>query len=150
MSELRELYQEVVLDHNSRPRNYRELDDADETAEGYNPLCGDQLTVYVKFDDGLIEEVAFQGKGCAISRASSSMMTQAVKGKSRKEARRIFHAFRELITKGEDADIDGVDLGDLEVLAGVADFPSRVKCASLAWHTLNSVLEHDAEQVTTE
>lgn len=150
MSDLRELYQEIVLDHNSRPRNYRALEDADRTVEGFNPLCGDQLTVYVKFENGVIEDVAFQGKGCAISRASSSLMTQAVKGKTTQEAKRIFGAFREMITKGEDADLDGVDLGDLEVLAGVADFPSRVKCASLGWHTLKSALDDEQEQVTTE
>jgi nitrogen fixation NifU-like protein len=150
VSDLRELYQEIVLDHNSRPRNYRALEDADRTVEGFNPLCGDQLTVYVKFENGVIEDVAFQGKGCAISRASSSLMTQAVKGKTTQEAKRIFGAFREMITKGEDADLDGVDLGDLEVLAGVADFPSRVKCASLGWHTLKSALDDEQEQVTTE
>ena len=150
MSDLRELYQEIVLDHNSRPRNYRALEDADRTVEGFNPLCGDQLTVYVKFENGVIEDVAFQGKGCAISRASSSLMTQAVKGKTTQEAKRIFGAFREMITKGEDADLDGVDLGDLEVLAGVADFPSRVKCASRGWHTLKSALDDEQEQVTTE
>ena len=106
--------------------------------------------MYVKFQDGVIEDVAFQGRGCAISRASSSLMTQAVKGKTMQEAKRIFGAFRELITKGEDADLDGVDLGDLEVLAGVADFPSRVKCASLGWHTLKSALDDGVEQVSTE
>ena len=149
MSELRELYQELVLDHNSRPRNFRELENATTRMEGYNPLCGDRVTVYVKLDDGRIEDMSFQGSGCAISRASASMMTATIKGKTIEEAERLFGAFHEMVTGGvEPGDED--DLGDLEVLAGVAEFPSRVKCATLSWHSMMSALKGQKKPVSTE
>lgn len=149
MSELRELYQELVLDHNSRPRNFRELENATTRMEGYNPLCGDRVTVYVKLDGGCIEDVSFQGSGCAISRASASMMTTTIKGKTIDEAERLFGAFHEMVTGEGDPEEDD-DLGDLEVLAGVAEFPSRVKCATLSWHSMLAALEGQKEPVSTE
>ena len=149
MSELRELYQELVLDHNSRPRNFRELENATTRMEGYNPLCGDRVTVYVKLGDGRIDDVSFQGSGCAISRASASMMTATVKGKTIDEAERLFGAFHEMVT-GEAEPEEDDDLGDLEVLAGVAEFPSRVKCATLSWHSMLSALKGQKEPVSTE
>lgn len=149
MSELRELYQELVLDHNSRPRNFRELENATTRMEGYNPLCGDRVTVYVKLDGRCIEDVSFQGSGCAISRASASMMTTTIKGKTIDEAERLFGAFHEMVTGEGDPDDDD-DLGDLEVLAGVAEFPSRVKCATLSWHSMLAALEGQKEPVSTE
>ena len=149
MSELRELYQELVLDHNSRPRNFRELENATTRMEGYNPLCGDRVTVYVKLDGRCIEDVSFQGSGCAISRASASMMTTTIKGKTIDEAERLFGAFHEMVTGEADPEEDD-DLGDLEVLAGVAEFPSRVKCATLSWHSMLSALKGQKEPVSTE
>ena len=149
MSELRELYQELVLDHNSRPRNFREMENATTRMEGYNPLCGDRVTVYVKLDGRCIEDVSFQGSGCAISRASASMMTTTIKGKTIDEAERLFGAFHEMVTGEGDPDDDD-DLGDLEVLAGVAEFPSRVKCATLSWHSMLAALEGQKEPVSTE
>ena len=149
MSELRELYQELVLDHNSRPRNFREMENATTRMEGYNPLCGDRVTVYVKLGGGCIEDVSFQGSGCAISRASASMMTTTIKGKTIDEAERLFGAFHEMVTGEGDPDDDD-DLGDLEVLAGVAEFPSRVKCATLSWHSMLSALKGQKEPVSTE
>ncbi len=149
MSELRELYQELVLDHNSRPRNFREMENATTRMEGYNPLCGDRVTVYVKLGGGRIEDVSFQGSGCAISRASASMMTTTIKGKTIDEAERLFGAFHEMVTGEGDPEEDD-ELGDLEVLAGVAEFPSRVKCATLSWHSMLSALKGQKEPVSTE
>ena len=152
MSYLQELYQEMVMDHNSRPRNFRKLEDADRSVEGYNPLCGDRFTIYLKVDDGVISDIGFQGSGCAISRASTSMMTESVKGKSRAEAGEIFDAFHRMITRDPGLDFDDPDdkLGDLEILSGVSEFPVRVKCAVLSWHTLQAALEGRAEPVSTE
>ena len=145
--ELRSLYQEVILDHYKNPRNFGELDPASSMAEGYNPLCGDQVSVYLRMQDGRVEEVSFVGVGCAISTASASLMTEAVKGKTREEAEEIFDSFRSLVTgDGEPA----VDLGKLEILAGVRDYPVRIKCAVLAWHALRSALAESAEVVSTE
>lgn len=138
MTDLTELYQELVLDHNSRPRNFRKAANANRTAEGFNPLCGDRVTLYVQLEDGIIKDVSFQGTGCAISRASTSMMTEAVKGKTMEEAQRLFDLFHREVT-GREADPEA--LGDLEAFAGVRDYPSRVKCATLGWHTLRSALE---------
>jgi nitrogen fixation NifU-like protein len=150
MSDLRELYQEVILDHGKRPRNFRAVDGADRTAEGYNPLCGDKVRVYATLEDGVITDVAFQGAGCAISTASASMMTTALKGKTVAEAEEIFARFHRMITGGAPC-VDGSDdLGDLTVFAGVCEFPMRVKCASLAWHTLRAALAGDRETVSTE
>jgi len=144
-----ELYQSVILEHNRSPRNYRRMEGATGTAEGVNPLCGDEVTVFVKIDDGVVCDVSFQGSGCAISRASASLMTQAVKGRSVAEARRLFEGFHELLTSNTDgsapraahAHDHGRDhLGKLTVLGGVRAFPMRVKCATLAWHALNAAL----------
>ncbi len=140
MSSLSELYQNVILEHNRSPRNYRAIEDADRRAEGNNPLCGDQLTVWLRLDGDTISDAAFQGMGCAISRASASLMTAAVKGKSRQEAGRLFERFHRLVTAGPGAD-DPETLGKLAVFSGVSEYPSRVKCASLPWHTLKAALD---------
>jgi nitrogen fixation protein NifU and related proteins len=140
MSSLAELYQNVILEHNRSPRNYRVMDDADRQAEGNNPLCGDQLTVWLKLDGDVISDVAFQGLGCAISRASASLMTAAVKGKSRREAEDLFERFHHMVT-GEPESADPETLGKLAVFSGVSGYPTRVKCASLPWHTLKAALE---------
>ena len=149
MSGLSDLYQEILLEHNSKPRNFRKLEDASSTAEGYNPLCGDQITLYLKLVDDVVEDVGFQGVGCAISRASASMMTQSIKGKSLDEASGIFNAFHEMLTH-PDTEPDYDTLGDLETLAGVNEYPTRIKCAVLAWHTMRSALSNDGHTVTTE
>ena len=149
MSELSELYQEVILDHNKQPRNYRKLEDANHHAEGYNPLCGDQITVYLKMDGDKIEDVSFVGSGCAISKASSSMMTTSVKGKSKAEAEEIFGKFHRMVTGKPHSEVPE-DLGKLAVFSGVCEFPSRVKCASLAWHTLRAAMEDKQDTISTE
>ena len=146
-SDLDDLYQEVILDHNRRPRNFRALESG-RKAEGYNPLCGDRLTVYLRVANGRIEDAAFQGSGCAISKASASLMTDAVKGKTLEEADALFQRFHRMVTGPTDAPVD--DLGKLSVFAGVRQFPVRVKCASLAWHTLQSAIEARDEVVSTE
>ena len=151
MSDLVELYQELVLDHNNRPRNKRVMEDASNTADGYNPLCGDQVSVFLKVEDGVIADVSFQGVGCAISQSSASMMTQNVKGKPVEEAEALFEMFHTMVTRDPSADFDGSSLGELEALAGVCAFPNRIKCASLAWHTMAASLDtKNAEHVTTE
>jgi nitrogen fixation NifU-like protein len=150
MSDLRDLYQEVILDHSKRPRNFKELPDATGRAEGYNPLCGDRETVYLKLEGDVLEKVAFQGAGCAISTASASMMTESLKGKTRAEAEALFEKFHHLIT-GKAADkSDGPGLGKLAVFSGVQEYPVRVKCATLPWHTLRAALRGDAGTVSTE
>jgi len=149
MSDLRELYQEVVLDHSRSPRNFRALPDATAQAEGTNPLCGDRVHVWVALDGDQVREVSFTGDGCAISKASASLMTQAVRGKPRAEVDALFTRFHRLVT-GEPAGDDATELGKLTVFAGVSEFPVRVKCASLAWHTLRAALEGKAEKITTE
>jgi nitrogen fixation protein NifU and related proteins len=148
MSELTDLYQEVILDHNKKPRNFQKLADANRTAEGFNPLCGDQIQLYVKLEDGVIRDIGFQGSGCAISKASASLMTSTLKGKTSAEADELFERFHRLVTS--DAAADAAELGKLAVFSGVREFPVRVKCASLAWHTLRAALEGKAEKVTTE
>jgi len=145
--ELQDLYQEVILDHNKRPRNFRVLEGG-RKAEGYNPLCGDRFTVYLHIDNGTIKDVSFQGSGCAISKASASLMTESVKGKSIEEAKATFDEFQKMLTGPTDAPTD--NLGKLTVLAGVRQFPIRVKCASLPWHTLKSAVEARDEVVSTE
>lgn len=153
MPDLRELYQEVILDHGRRPRNCRRLDAPTCSAEGHNPLCGDHFTVHVRVEDGVVKDVAFEGAGCAISTASASMMTQALKGKSVEETRALFRKFHSMVTGDPlppEAAQNGPPLGKLEALAGVREFPSRVKCATLAWHTLNAALENRHETVSTE
>lgn len=149
MSELTDLYQEVILDHNRRPRNFRAIDQPSSTQEGYNPLCGDRLTLYLSVADGVIKDVSFQGSGCAISKASASIMTETIKGKTVGEARALFDRFHAMITS--DPSVPADDMGKLSALAGVREFPTRVKCASLAWHTMKAAVAHDAAgPVSTE
>ncbi len=149
---LRELYQELILDHTKRPRNKREMQDASAKAEGYNPLCGDRATIYVALDGDVVKDVSFVGQGCSISTASASMMTEILKGKSRQEAEKLFERFHALVTQAPDqaGQDPAQDLGKLAVFAGVSEFPARVKCASLAWHTLKAALDGDQHLVKTE
>ena len=148
MHDLQDLYQEVVMDHNRRPRNFRKPDGANRQAEGFNPLCGDQVTVYLAVEGNVIEDVGFQGVGCAISKASASMMTETLKGLSLDDAGKVFDEFHSMITQ-EDFDADM--LGDAELLAGVSRYPARIKCATLSWHALNSALgDNGMEVVSTE
>jgi nitrogen fixation NifU-like protein len=150
VSELNELYQEILLEHNSKPRNFKKLEDATQSAEGFNPLCGDQISLDLQIaDDDTIADVGFQGVGCAISRASASMMTQIIKGKRKEEAQKIFDAFHQMMTD-PDTDLDLETLGDLESLSGVVAFPTRIKCAILAWHTMRAALEGRQEAVSLE
>lgn len=149
MSELSELYQQVILDHNKKPRNFHKLENANRRAEGYNPLCGDQLNVYLHVEDDQVQEVSFEGSGCAISKASASMMTQAVKGKSKQEAETLFHEFHRMATGELDEENEPNHLGKLKIFAGVRDFPARVKCATLSWHTMQAAL-NDQTEVSTE
>ena len=149
MSELSELYQQVILDHNKKPRNFQRLEGANRSAEGFNPLCGDQLTVYLRMDEGVVREVSFVGTGCAISKASASMMTQAVKGRTRGEALALFDEFHRMVTGELDEEAEPNQLGRLKIFAGVRDYPARVKCASLPWHTMHAALEGE-ESATTE
>jgi nitrogen fixation protein NifU and related proteins len=148
-SELRELYQQVILDHNKSPRNFKKLEDANHFAEGYNPLCGDRIDIFIKEKEGVVEEISFQGSGCAISKASASLMSTIIKGKSRKEAEEIFNRFHDLITGKLEEEASLEEFGKLAVLAGVKEFPARVKCASLAWHTMLSALNKE-EKTSTE
>jgi nitrogen fixation protein NifU and related proteins len=149
-SDLGDLYQEIILEHSKAPRNFRKPATANREAEGFNPLCGDRCTVYLDVADGAIKDIGFQGSGCAISRASASMMTQSVKGKSKAEAAQIFEQFHRLVTGEQDALAKASEMGKLAVFAGVSKFPARVKCATLAWHTLQSALEGKHEPVSTE
>jgi len=148
MNELRELYQEVILDHNRRPRNFGTLPAANHQAEGYNPLCGDKVTVFLQVEDGRIRDLAFQGMGCAISTASASLMTETLKGRTVEAARELFHEFHDLVTTG--AGEGSPELGKLAVFSGVREFPMRVKCATLAWHTVLAALEEKPQPVSTE
>jgi nitrogen fixation NifU-like protein len=150
MADLNELYQQVILDHNRKPRNFKILESADRMQEGYNPLCGDQLIVYLKMNGEVIEDVSFQGSGCAISKASASMMTAAVKGKTRSEAEVIFDEFHRMVRGELEPEAPGNHLGRLSIFAGVREFPARVKCASLSWHTLHAALEGTPDPVSTE
>ena len=150
MADLRELYQEVILEHSKAPRNYREPQHANLKAEGYNPLCGDHFTVYLELEGDAIRDAGFQGSGCAISKASASMMTQAIKGKDRAEVAKLFERFHHLVTEGNPAPEEARELGKLAVFSGVSEFPVRVKCATLAWHTLQAALQGKQEAVSTE
>lgn len=151
MPDLRELYQEVVVDHSRRPRNFRAMESPSRSARGYNPLCGDKVAVYVKLDDGHVADVSFQGSGCAISTASASIMTEAVKGKTLEEVQSLFEAFHDLVTTGDAPAARRAPLGKLAVFSNVSDYPARVKCATLVWHTLHSALEgNDSDVVSTE
>ena len=147
MDDLRELYQEVILDHGKNPRNFRHPDNANREAKGENPMCGDRFMVYLTLKDGVVDDVAFQGRGCAISTASASMMTELVRGKTAAEAEKLFHAFHELCTQDEPDIPEGVDdetMEKLMVMSGVRQFPVRVKCATLAWHAMNAALQGEA------
>jgi nitrogen fixation NifU-like protein len=157
MNELGELYQQVILDHNRQPRNFHPLESANRQAEGHNPLCGDRLTLYLRMTGDVIEEIGFMGSGCAISKASASLMTEALKGKTREQAEALFQVFHGLVTgdaagheAGEGGGPGGADLGKLVVFSGVRNYPVRVKCATLAWHTLRAALENAAASATTE
>lgn len=149
MSDLRELYQQVILDHNRNPRNYRELPHATRRVEGYNPLCGDHYTIFLELDGDVIKDIGFTGNGCAISKASASVMSSTVKGKSAADAEKLFDTFHKLVT-GENAGLSEAELGRLAAFSGVSEFPARVKCASLPWHTLNTALKSEDQVVTTE
>lgn len=149
MSELNDLYQEVILEHNKNPRNFREIENANHQADGHNPLCGDALRVYIDLEDNKVKDVSFKGSGCAISKASASMMTQAVKGKSKEEAEVLFEEFQKMVTGELNAESDENHLGKLKIFAGVLEFPARVKCASLSWHTLHAALNEE-DTVSTE
>jgi len=149
MSELSELYQQVILDHNKKPRNFHKLENANRTAEGFNPLCGDQLHVYIELENDQLKDIGFEGSGCAIWKASASMMTQALKGKSKEEAEILFDEFHRMVTGKLDQETEENHLGRLKIFAGVRDFPVRVKCATLSWHTMKAALEGQ-QSATTE
>jgi nitrogen fixation NifU-like protein len=150
MSELDDLYQEVILDHNKSPRNFRAMSGANRRAEGYNPLCGDQVTVYIEVEDGVIKDISFQGSGCAISKASASMMTTALKGKPESAAHELFENVHHMLTGEPGSDGVSERVGKLAILSGVCKFPARVKCASLAWHTMESALKGENQPARTE
>ena len=149
-SEMRDLYQEVILDHGKRPRNFRELEGANRKAEGYNPLCGDRETVYLTLEGNVVRDIAFQGAGCAISTASASMMTESLKGKTLPQAEALFQRFHDLITGQQSAPSDAPPLGKLEVFSGVREYPVRIKCATLPWHTMRSALNGAGATISTE
>ncbi|MFY9573317.1 MAG: SUF system NifU family Fe-S cluster assembly protein [Blastocatellia bacterium] len=149
MTDLQDLYQELILDHGRRPRNFRRLEDVSLSAEGYNPLCGDKVKIYVKMDDDILKDISFEGAGCAISTASASIMTETLKGKTRAEAEKLFQTFHDLVT-GREAHLDAPELGKLAVFSGVSEFPIRVKCATLSWHTLRAALNGEGEIISTE
>lgn len=150
MADNRALYQKVILDHNKSPRNFGVMEDPDVEAEGYNALCGDQFRVYMKIKDGTIEEIQFEGTGCAISKSSASIMTTLLKGKTQEEAERLFDSFKGMITSTPDAPFDEKELGKLVVFSGVREFPIRVKCATLVWHTVLAALKGEADTISTE
>src|SRR5213593_4623482 len=150
MSDLDDLYQEVILDHNKSPRNFRLMADANRKAEGYNPLCGDHVTVFLRLQDGVIQDISFQGSGCAISKASASMMTAELKGKSEAAAHALFDKVHQMLTSETNVDAASEKVGKLALLSGVCKFPARVKCASLAWHTVNASLKGETRPTTTQ
>ena len=150
MADLRELYQQVILDHTKNPRNFGRLEQPSHKAEGHNPLCGDHLALTLEIDDDRVNKLRFEGSGCSISTASASLMTQVIEGKTTTEAQSLFEKFHEVVTSAADEEVDLAELGKLAVLAGVREFPIRVKCASLAWHTLQAAIRGNQEDVTTE
>jgi len=150
MSDLKSLYQEIILDHNRHPRNFRKMEEASCSVDGYNPLCGDHYTIYLKMDHECITEIAFQGSGCAISKASASVMSTVLTGKTRSEAEELFEKFHHLVRGEVTGDKDAQYLGKLAAFAGVSEFPARVKCAILPWHTMKNALEEKKETVSTE
>jgi nitrogen fixation NifU-like protein len=149
VTDLQDLYQELILDHGSRPRNLKKLAGANHTADGYNPLCGDKVKVYVNLDGEVVKDISFEGAGCAISTASASIMTETLKGKTRAEADALFEMFHDLVT-GQQRKLDSPELGKLAVFSGVSEFPMRVKCATLSWHTLRAAIKGKEEVVSTE
>lgn len=151
MSDLRDLYQEVILDHSKKPRNFRKMEDANRRADGYNPLCGDRFTVYLKVEDGMIVDISFEGSGCAISTASASLMTEDLKGKPVELAEKVFRRFHDLLTGDPTVkETEPLGLGKLAAFSGVREFPVRVKCATLAWHTYDAAMKEEEEPVATE
>jgi SUF system NifU family Fe-S assembly protein len=150
MADLRDLYQEVILDHSKRPRNFRKPNRIDRTAEGFNPLCGDRISIFVTLEAGKLKEITFQGSGCAISTASASMMTEKLKGATPEEALRLFREFHDLVTGKAPESVTAAELGKLAVFSGVCEFPIRVKCATLGWHALKAALEGESRPVSTE
>jgi nitrogen fixation NifU-like protein len=148
-SDLRDLYQQVIVDHSKKPRNYHSLEGASRKVEGYNPLCGDRITIYLKLDGDIVRDISFEGAGCAISTASASLLTESLKGKTLAEAEALFESFHALVT-GLEPSHEAPKLGKLEAFSGVCDYPTRVKCATLAWHTLRAALKNDATKVSTE
>jgi nitrogen fixation NifU-like protein len=150
MADLRDLYQDVILEHSKAPRNFRELANANHKAEGFNPLCGDHFTVYLDLEGDAIRDISFQGSGCAISKASASMMTQSLKGKTRADAEKLFNRFHGMVTGHDPSNSEQAELGKLTVFSGVSEFPVRVKCATLAWHTLQAALEGKQDPISTE
>ncbi|MEK6324103.1 MAG: Fe-S cluster assembly sulfur transfer protein SufU [Acidobacteriota bacterium] len=149
MTDLQDLYQELILDHGRRPRNFRALEGASRSAEGYNPLCGDKVKIYIKMDDDILKDISFEGAGCAISTASASIMTETLKGKTRAKAKELFQTFHDLVT-GQPAQLEAPELGKLAVFSGVSEFPIRVKCATLSWHTLRAAMNGEGEVISTE
>jgi nitrogen fixation NifU-like protein len=145
MSELKRLYQSLILDHNKNPRNFRKPEKSNRNAEGYNPVCGDQIVIFVQFENGVIIDIGFEGSGCAISKASASLMTESTKGKSKREVQNLYEGIKNILTGN-----DNENLGDLSALSGVREFPVRIKCATLAWETLNNALEEKTETASTE
>lgn len=150
LDQIRDLYQEVVFDHNRNPRNFRVMTDANRKIDGFNPLCGDRITLYARVEDGVIEDVSFQGSGCAISTASASLMTEIVRGKTEQEAETLFDLFHRITTGKNGDEVNLEEIGKLAVLAGVRAYPARVKCATLAWHSLQAALKNDGTTVSTE
>ena len=150
MSALQDIYQELILDHNKNPRNRGSLADPDRKVEGYNPLCGDHVTIFLKLDGDVVKEVKFEGSGCAISTASASLMTETLEGKTLEEAKAVFRKFHALVTGEPEETHEGPGLGKLEVFSGICQYPARVKCATLAWHTLDAALDHREDVVSTE
>jgi nitrogen fixation NifU-like protein len=150
MSDLRDLYQEVILDHSKRPRNFRAVEEPVRKVRGYNPLCGDNITIFLKLEDGVLRDVAFQGSGCAICTASASVMTETTRGKTETDVEALFESFHELVTGKREPGDDPAKLGKLAVFAGVSEFPMRVKCASLPWHTLHAAIKEEGDTVSTE
>lgn len=148
-SDLKDLYQQVIVDHSKRPRNYRVIEQANRRVDGYNPLCGDKVTIFVRLEDGVVKDISFQGAGCAISTASASLLTEALKGKTLEDAERLFESFHDLVTGLQPAH-EEPKLGKLEAFSGVCDYPTRVKCATLAWHTLRAALKGEGESVSSE
>jgi len=150
MPDLRELYQELIIEHSKKPRNFRVIETPDRKVEGFNPLCGDHFTVFVQMDGDVVKDISFQGSGCAISKASASIMTQTLKGKNKEQAEKLFQRFHDLVTGQHGIDGDEAELGRLAVFAGVSEFPVRVKCAILAWHAMHAALQGEQQAVTTE